>query len=177
MRCSRWIFWCWQIDDLYCSVCMNLIFLGFPRHCEASSLIKVLVMVLGLLLWVCLPFIFFWWNLIFLGFKEYKVPPEEYVVMVGLLLWPVCQNNCLTSDMQYCDFLVNLAATSQSSYNVLAILYLLRITEQILYLNLAATSQSSYNVLAILYLLRITEQILYLIDNITIILLVADTWI
>ena len=55
--------------------------------------------------------------------------------------------NHLASDMHYCDFLVNLAATSQSSYDVLAILYLL----------------------------CITEQILYLIDNITIILHVADT--
>ena len=42
--------------------------------------------------------------------------------------------NRLTSDMQYCDFLTNLAATSQSSYDVLAILYLLCITMRILYL-------------------------------------------
>ena len=42
--------------------------------------------------------------------------------------------NHLTFDMHYCDFLVNLAATSQSSYDVLAILYLLHITERILYL-------------------------------------------
>jgi hypothetical protein len=55
--------------------------------------------------------------------------------------------NHLTSDMHYCDFLVNPAATSQSSYNVLAILYLV----------------------------CITERILYLIDDITIILHVADT--
>jgi hypothetical protein len=55
--------------------------------------------------------------------------------------------NCLTSDMQYCDFLVNLAATSQFSYDVLAILYLL----------------------------CISERILYLIDDITIILHVVDT--
>ena len=39
-----------------------------------------------------------------------------------------------TSDMHYCNFLANLAATSQSSYDVLAILYLLRITKRILYL-------------------------------------------
>jgi len=42
--------------------------------------------------------------------------------------------NRLTSGMHYCDFLVNQAATSQSSYNVLAILYLACITERILYL-------------------------------------------
>jgi hypothetical protein len=42
--------------------------------------------------------------------------------------------NCLTSDMHYCDFFVNPAATSQSSYDVLAILYLLCITERMLYL-------------------------------------------
>ena len=42
--------------------------------------------------------------------------------------------NCLTSDIHYCDFLVNLAVISQSSYIVLAILYLLCITEKILYL-------------------------------------------
>jgi hypothetical protein len=42
--------------------------------------------------------------------------------------------NRLTSDMHYCDFLVNPAATSQSSYNVLAMLYLVCITERILYL-------------------------------------------
>ena len=58
--------------------------------------------------------------------------------------------NCLTSDMHYCDFLVNLAATSQSSL-------------------------SSYDVLAILYLFCITERILYLIDDISIILHVPDT--
>jgi len=58
--------------------------------------------------------------------------------------------NCLTSDMHYCDFLVNLAATSQSSL-------------------------SSYDVLAILYLLCITEKILYLIGDINIILHVVDT--
>jgi hypothetical protein len=57
--------------------------------------------------------------------------------------------NRLTSDMHYCNFLVNLAATSQSSYDVLAILYLL----------------------------CITERVLYLIDDITIILHVADTWL
>ena len=55
--------------------------------------------------------------------------------------------NCLTSHMHYYDFLANLAATSQSSYDVFAILYLL----------------------------CITERILYLIDDITIILHVADT--
>ena len=42
--------------------------------------------------------------------------------------------NCLTSNMHYCDFLVKPAVTSQSSYDVLAILYLLCITERILYL-------------------------------------------
>ena len=57
--------------------------------------------------------------------------------------------NCLTSDIHYCDFLTNLAATSQSSYDVPAILYLL----------------------------CITERILYLIGDITIILYVADTWL
>jgi hypothetical protein len=36
--------------------------------------------------------------------------------------------------MHYCHFLVNLAVTSQSSYDVLAILHLLCITERILYL-------------------------------------------
>jgi hypothetical protein len=41
--------------------------------------------------------------------------------------------------------------------------------------NPAVTSQSSYNVLAILYLVCITERILYLIYDITIILHVADT--
>ena len=41
--------------------------------------------------------------------------------------------------------------------------------------NPAATSQCSYNTLAILYLLCISERILYLIDDITIILHVADT--
>jgi hypothetical protein len=34
----------------------------------------------------------------------------------------------------YCDFLINPAITSQSSYNVLAMLYLLCITKRILYL-------------------------------------------
>jgi hypothetical protein len=43
--------------------------------------------------------------------------------------------------------------------------------------NLAAISQSSYNVLSILYLLCIKQKILYLINNITIILRVADTWL
>jgi len=57
--------------------------------------------------------------------------------------------NRLTSDMHYCDFLANLAASSQSSYDVLAILYLL----------------------------YITERILHLMDNINIILHVADTWL
>ena len=42
--------------------------------------------------------------------------------------------NRLTYNMHYCHFLVNLAVTSQSSYNVLAILYWLCITERILYL-------------------------------------------
>jgi hypothetical protein len=45
--------------------------------------------------------------------------------------------NHLTSDIHhliYCDFLVNLAVTSQSSYNVLAIFYLLCITERILHI-------------------------------------------
>jgi hypothetical protein len=51
------------------------------------------------------------------------------------------------SDMHYRDFLVSLTATSQSIYDVLATLYLL----------------------------CITEKILYLIDDITIILHVADT--
>ena len=43
--------------------------------------------------------------------------------------------------------------------------------------NPAATSQSSYNIISILYLLCISEKILYLIDNITIILHVKDTWL
>ena len=55
--------------------------------------------------------------------------------------------NCLTSDMHY--------------YNILA--------------NPVATSQFSYDVPAILYLLCITERILYLIDDITIILHFTDT--
>ena len=43
--------------------------------------------------------------------------------------------------------------------------------------NPAATSQFSYDILAILYLLCITERILYLIDDTTMILRVADTWL
>jgi hypothetical protein len=41
--------------------------------------------------------------------------------------------------------------------------------------NLAATSQCSYDILAWLYLLYISERILYLIDDISIILRVPDT--
>ena len=42
-------------------------------------------------------------------------------------------------------------------------------------IHLAATSQSSYDVLAIIYLHQITERILYLIGDINIILHVTDT--
>jgi hypothetical protein len=41
--------------------------------------------------------------------------------------------------------------------------------------NLAATSQSSYKVLTLLYLLYISERILYLIDDINIVLHFGDT--
>ena len=41
--------------------------------------------------------------------------------------------------------------------------------------NLAATSQCSYDIIAWLYLIYISEKILYLIDDISIILHVPDT--
>ena len=43
--------------------------------------------------------------------------------------------------------------------------------------NLAATSQSSYDILAILYFFCISEKTLYLIDNIILILHVLDNWL
>jgi len=52
---------------------------------------------------------------------------------------------------------------------------MLRIPSYKLLSNKTAASQSSYDILAILYLLCITERILYLIDDITIILHVVDT--
>ena len=82
------------------------------------------------------------------------------------------------------DFSANPAATSQCSYNILVIFYLLCISERILYLidditiilHVTDTRfQRSYNILVIFYFLWISERILYLIDDITIILHVTDT--
>jgi hypothetical protein len=69
------------------------------------------------------------------------------------------------------DFSANPAATSQCSY--LSVIILRQVHN--FSTNPAATSQCNYNILAILYLLCISEKILYLFDDITIILHVADT--